>query len=407
MRNTTGYLCGALLLSGLVLAGIAAYVAAYVTMAAMLIGLTRGNAGFPRQILPVYGIVVFGYALIVASLPFVYRSPVDLMAPLALLPLLLMPGVERLLGSAPRQFTAVTFASLCLAGAALGVAAGIAEMLILHPTRVGVWNNPIHFASLTMLLGFMALVGIPENPSRLRLLYLGGPLLGMGAALLSGSRGPVFAAGLMGLASIPFLLLWAPRDRRPLAIVAAGMIALIVALSALGRSRAASVLEAIASIWQNGLAGAGDVIRSAMYQSAQQAFQQSPVFGHGYGQIMSAAIAVASPEQQELMAGYDTLHSDIANFAVLAGSLGLLAYAAFIIAPLALLRANPPAVRLGATILSSGFFALGLTNGMFGLLPQTVLYAMLLGCLCALASARPTARANIAASLTEEEVSNG
>jgi len=389
MRNTTTYLCAALLLSGLVLAGIAAYVAAYVTMAVMLVGLTRRSTGqSSRQLLPVYGTIALGYALIVATLPFVYRSPLDLLAPLALVPMVLLPGVEKLLSSAPRRFTAVMFASLCLAGAALAVAAGIAEMLILHPTRVGVWNNPIHFASLTMLLGFMALVGIPENPSRLRLLYLGGPLLGMVAAFLSGSRGPTFALGLMGLVSFPFLLLWAPRDRRPLAILAAGMIALVVALSALGRSRAASVVEAIASIWQNGLAGAGDVIRSAMYQSAQRAFEQSPVFGHGFGQIMSAAMAVASPEQRELMAGYDTLHSDIANFAVLAGTIGLLAYAAFILAPLGLLRTSTPAVRLGATILSSGYFALGLTNGMFGLLPQTVLYAMLLGCLCALASTR-------------------
>jgi len=42
-------------------------------------------------------------------------------------------------------------------------------------------------------------------------------------------------------------------------------------------------------------------------------------------------------------------------------------------------------VLLGGTILSAGYFTLGLTNAMFGILPQTVLFGVLLGVLVGMA----------------------
>jgi len=387
MQTLTRYLAILLLVCGLVLPPVAAYIAVYVTMALMLVGLALPGtaAALRRQPWPHFAVGA-AYLLVLASLPFVYRGPADLMAPLALLPVLFFPGVPSLLARLERGFSITTMASLCLAGAALGVGAGLVEMLVMQSLRIGVWNNPIHFASITMLLGFTALIGVPGNASPWRHLYLCGPLLGLGAAILSGSRGPMFAAGLMGVVSLPLLFIWSPQDRRRLALLAALAIGGIAALSLLGLSRSASVIEAIGRILENGLAGAGDVIRSAMYETAIAAFRQSPLYGHGVGQMMQAAMAMATPEQRELMAGYENLHSDIANFAVFAGTLGLLAYGLLIAAPLTLLRSSR-AIRLGAVILSTGFFALGLTNGMFGVLPQTVLYAMIFGCLTMLASA--------------------
>ncbi|WP_323015320.1 O-antigen ligase family protein [Devosia sp.] len=386
MQSLPRYLAILLLVCGLILPPVVAYIAVYATMALMLIGmvLPNGAAAFRALRWP-YAAVGGAYLLVLASLPFVYRGPPDLMAPLALLPVLFMPGVPGLLRRLEPGFSITSLASVCLAGAALGVGAGLVEMLVMQSLRIGVWNNPIHFASITMLLGFTALIGVPGNASPWRLVFLCGPLLGLAAAILSGSRGPMFAAGLMGAVSLPLLFIWSPQDRRRLALLAALAIGGIAALSLFGLSRSASVIEAIGSILENGLAGAGDVIRSAMYETAIKAFGQSPLFGHGLGQMMQAAMAVATPEQQDLMAGYENLHSDIANFAVFAGTLGLLAYGLLIAAPLTLLRRSSRAIRLGAIILSSGFFALGLTNAMFGVLPQTVLYAVIFGSLCMLA----------------------
>ena len=42
------------------------------------------------------------------------------------------------------------------------------------------------------------------------------------------------------------------------------------------------------------------------------------------------------------------------------------------------------ALLLGAVVLSGSYFGLGLTNAVFGVLPQTVLYAVLLACLVAI-----------------------
>jgi O-antigen ligase len=41
-------------------------------------------------------------------------------------------------------------------------------------------------------------------------------------------------------------------------------------------------------------------------------------------------------------------------------------------------------VALGSALLSAGYLSLGMTNAMFGVLPQTVLFVVLLGYLIAL-----------------------
>lgn len=74
--------------------------------------------------------------------------------------------------------------------------------------------------------------------------------------------------------------------------------------------------------------------------------------------------------------GLENLHADWANFAAMAGGLGLVAWLLLLVDPRA--RRDGPIV-LGAVLLTTAQIALGASNATFGVLPQTMVYAIPLG----------------------------
>lgn len=78
--------------------------------------------------------------------------------------------------------------------------------------------------------------------------------------------------------------------------------------------------------------------------------------------------------------GAPHLHNDLADFAASGGIMGLIAYFLFLFAPLAeAMRTPHPETRKGLVVVSAalvlGYFVMGLTNAMFGILNLTVFYA--------------------------------
>lgn len=142
-------------------------------------------------------------------------------------------------------------------------------------------------------------------------------------------------------------------------------------------------MPGVASIVQNGLyifrfTGGSDDIRAALYASAIEILRTSPIVGVGLGQIM--VVAETLFPNLVVGTGLENLHADWANFAAMAGILGLLAWLLLLAAPLLLLldhraRQDRPIV-LGAILLTTGQFTLGVSNATFGILPQTVIYAV-------------------------------
>jgi O-antigen ligase len=127
--------------------------------------------------------------------------------------------------------------------------------------------------------------------------------------------------------------------------------------------------------------GGSDDIRAALYASALEILKTSPLVGVGLGQIMLTAETMFP----NLVVGtrLENLHADWANFVAMGGTLGLLAWLQLLAAPLLLLvdrraRDDRPIV-LGAILLATGQFSLGVSNATFGILPQTVIYAVALG----------------------------
>ena len=390
------------LVAGLMPPGEGAYVGAYVTMGAGALGLLL--YAWPERaalLHPVSLAIVLAIVLISLNLPFVYRSDSDLMAPILLLPMLTAIGLG-LSGGAARRFPGATvFAALCLVAVGIAFLGGAYEYLTFGTSRVGLGNNPIHYASLAVLTGGLALVGVVSTASPWRLLFLAGPLLGFGAAILSGSRGPLAAAVVLAATGFALLLVWFWRDRlfrfAVLAILLVGVLASVYLIGS-GNDRGLSVIETALNIFR--FTGSSDDIRAALYASALHILGESPLLGVGLGQIMDAVQALY-PEQSEVFT-LDNLHADWANFAVIAGVPGLVAWVLLFCAPLKLLwdrrlRADRPTV-LAAVLLSAGQLALGVSNATFGILPQTVLYAVILGYFFArahrLANAQPVSLAS-------------
>jgi O-antigen ligase len=91
------------------------------------------------------------------------------------------------------------------------------------------------------------------------------------------------------------------------------------------------------------------------------------------------------------------LHNDLADFAASAGVVGLAAFALFLLAPIVeIIRSAEHPTRRPAlvlmTTLVSGFFVMGLTNAMFGILTVTTAYAAV--CVVAGLLATPRSRRN-------------
>lgn len=363
--------------------GYAAYIGSYVAMAAAVLALlifarrNSGGFGHPTS-LAIFGAIV----LVAAAVPFVYRGEQDLLAPILIMPMLSTVALGLLAGPAKWVLGSSIFALICLTAATIALAGGVYEHFALGAYRPGLGNNPIHYGSLAALSGGLALVGVVGGKSPWRYLFLLGPVLGFGAAMISGSRGPVVGAAAMASAGILVLLIWFWREKlfrfSVLIVLAIGTAATAFLIQS-GNSRVAGVLDSALNIFR--FTGGSDDIRAALYASAFDVLRVSPIVGVGLGQIMDTAQA-QFPEQPATFT-LENLHADWANFAAMAGGLGLIAWLLLLAAPLLLLldpkaRRDRPIV-LGAILLFIGQLTLGISNATFGVLPQTMIYAVALG----------------------------
>ncbi len=377
----------ALLLIALVAAilppGYPAYIGAYVSLVAAISALIgfgwRERAAFRH---PTALAILFAIALVAAALPFVYRGTADLLAPILLLPMLTTIALGLL--ARPARFVPgpAIFASLCLMASFTAFGGGAYEHFVLGIYRPGLGNNPIHYASLATMAGGLALVGVAGGTSPWRYLFLLGPIFGLACAVIADSRGPMLGAVIMTLVGVLVLTRWLWRDRWfRLAMLIGALLATGAAIYLVGsgNTRVAGILESGLDIFR--FTGGSDDIRAALYVSALEILRISPIVGVGLGQIMVTAESLFP----DLVAGsgLENLHADWANFAAMAGGLGLLAWLLLLAGPLLLMldggARRDRTVVLGTVLLTTGQSVLGISNATFGVLPQTVIYAAALG----------------------------
>lgn len=398
LRSLTLPLLSIVLVAGLLFPPIAAYTAVYAVLGSLLIGLVFLS---PRY-WEVYGALPFRFiwlalALLMFTLPFAYKDASDLSFLAALIPVFIAPALVMLLREEPQFASPMVIGALCLAGAVGAVSAALNDVVFLGLARAGGGNNSIHFAGISIIVSFMALIGLFGSKSAWRFVFLTGPAFGMATAFLSGSRGPVLAGVMLAVVTLPLIFFWFWREKAFKIVLAISLVfglGLSTQIDGIDVTRAANIFNDIGAIFDTGaqIDGATQE-RLVLYQAAWEAFRHAPVFGYGSGHFATEA-GKFMPDTYANMRGSEHLHSDIADFATIGGVVGLLAYLCLLIAPLFAFRgvhdANiRRALVLGGIVMSVGYFALGLTNAVFGILPQTMLFGVLLGVLVGMAQIEP------------------
>ena len=388
-------LAWAALLAGLTLPTPTPEVANITTLTLMGVGLVL-LAVVPgaRPVLRQPAIVLAGAAGIVllVALAFTASSPLHIAVIMVLAPLWLAGAHAGLLTRLGNRLTPLVIARFALAGAAAGAAIAVFGAVVLKLDRGGMLvNNPIHLSDLSLMLGFVAMVGVLE-PRPVRFVFLLGPVLALIAVWFTGSRGPLVAFVPMLIVSAA-ILAYVTLPRRAALMAIAGVVAVITlgaaAVIGLGLGgRLGGLGEAVMAVLAGEATTDGAIgERLYMYLTAWNAFWASPWYGYGMIDYTIHAAQYAPPGP-----GYPPsshLHSDLADFAVIGGLLGLVSYALLLAAPLAgalaITGRNRHAAIYLAGIASVGYLGMGLTNAMFGILTQTVVYGVILSLIAALA----------------------
>ncbi|MBJ3785047.1 O-antigen ligase family protein [Devosia sediminis] len=269
---------------------------------------------------------------------------------------------------------------------ALGGATGAAIMAIIEVQATGTTRagemvaNPIHFADVALLVGMVALVGAATISSHQRFIFVVAPLMAAIAVVLSGTRGAVVAYAAMIIVALvtAACVRLVPRRVLALSVIALGLVGVVAVVLGAGQLSAISrITSDFAAAMLNGLpTGASTDLRMQMYAAGFQAFLAAPIFGHGPIDFTNVASALANGA----FSGTPHLHNDIVDMAASAGIFGLVAYGLLLLAPIVeALRAPPSAHRSFTIVLTvtlvAGFFVMGLTNAMFGILTLTTTFA--------------------------------
>lgn len=286
-----------------------------------------------------------------------------------------------------RPISADAMGTVAVSGALLAMVTGIFAYHVLGQLRVG-WHtvNPIHFGNISVFLGYLGLLGA-FGTSKHRWIYFASPVFGLVGVLYSGSRGPLLTGIVLAFVAFGFLLLRQRFSARTALLtlvifLTLGLIAMAVAATT-GFGRVDRMLMLVQSWIKTGdILDASTRIRLDLYQGGWQAFLASPIFGHGWWNLLPSVEPFVSEATWATASDFTHLHNDIIDFLVAGGTLGVMAYLLIISAPLISAVFGPrDSLRLqrlyGASVLTIGFGTSGLTNLLLGNGLQTTLFAFM------------------------------
>lgn len=315
------------------------------------------------------------------------RSPSDIRYIFNFAPLLIsIPTLWWLRERGPVSLVAL--ARLAGVGAFLGGGIACIQVFGMGSARAG-WHviNAIHFANVSLTLGFFSLAGVLLEKDWKALLYAVPMVAALVACILAATRGPLLTA----LIVLPLFLAFLFRKSRRqagiamalagLAMVVFGLLAAVFAPQQL--ARLGSVLVVIPDAIVNGTTGEKSTdIRLMFLNAGLEAFRDAPVFGHGWMRLVEASRPYVPDWLLERSYDFNYLHNEPLDFAVGAGIFGLLAYGLILVAPVAGVLAAPkdrqfPARLYLALMLSIAFLAFGLTSRLLGHALQQTLYVFM------------------------------
>jgi len=292
----------------------------------------------------------------------------------------------------------VKVAAYCLLGCLLGLLFALAQRYGLGIRRtVSVAAGANAVARVAALLGFLALIGLGQNLLSKRTLLAMAPIAAIGIVVLSGSRGTLLAIPVMLLVALVFALpaMWVKsRSLTAFSLVAISILAFgLVTIDPNGFvSRSMSTVSKLAA---GQLPGNSAALRYEMLVGAWNAFQQSPILGHGWAGHWEALMqSHPTPEIFAPVKQHFSYHNDVADFAVAGGAFGVLAYFVLLLVPVVNLIADQKlrhnrAVAYALVLIPIAYAIFGLTDFVFGFDLLTTLYGFSLAFVLAAAKTSP------------------
>lgn len=332
--------------------------------------------------------VMFVTAAALPAIAFLFTSeePNDLLFAFNFVPLLLAVPLRWQLEKYAQIDSALLIGRLSLAGAGIGVIVGAVQVWMLGYERAGQpLMSTFHFADSAMLLGFTALVGLFAPGRHRRWIYLLGPVFGVLVALLSGTRGALIAAPVLGFVALAFALALAPARHRGMTLVVAGAVAVLSAIllfvaAEAGMTRALDGFSVTQEVIAGGVVDQSTQERLTMLWGGFQAFLRAPLFGYGWLDMVPAILPYVPDGERERMLTFRQLHNGLLSFAVGAGIPGIISFLILSVAPVIAVFRTPRdelfVSRLYlAVTLCVGYAVFQLTIIMIGFEFHTVQYA--------------------------------
>lgn len=337
---------------------------------------------------PIDAMFVIAAALPAIAFLFTSEEANDLLFAFNFLPLLLAVPLRWQLEKYAQVDSALLIGRLSLAGAGIAVIVGAVQVGMFGLERAGQpLMSTFHFADTAMLLGFTALVGLFAPGKRRHWIYLLGPVFGVLVALLSGTRGALIAAPVLGFVALAFALAQAPARHRgvtlivAVAVAALSAILLFVAAKA-GLTRALDGFSVTQDVIAGGAVDQSTQERLTMLWGGWQAFLHAPLFGYGWLDMVPAILPYIPSDQIERMLTFRQLHNGLLSFAVGAGIPGIISFLILSVAPVIAVFRTPRdalfASRLYlAVTLCVAYAVFQLTIIMIGFEFHTVQYAFM------------------------------
>lgn len=273
----------------------------------------------------------------------------------------------------------------------------IYQRFYLHLERAGGYHLVIMFGDIAMALGLMSLAGVQRfAATRLRLLPYFAFLLGIGASLLSESRGGWIA---LPLAALPFWRReWRLSRVALLCFVSAAVLLALAALSAeIGVGKRLTMITEELAQYRAGNVDTSIGLRVEMWRGAWHMFLEHPIAGVGRAHFNTGLRElVARGELAAPVAGYYHAHNEFMHALATQGLLGVAALMALYAAPLHffLRRLRKPAANypfaVAGVILVASTFLFGLTMVFFAHHVGAGFYAVMLAILCGICIAEET-----------------
>lgn len=316
------------------------------------------------------------------------QQPADLLQTLNFAAMLFYAPLAILLRRAAGPRNSRKIADFALAGGAAALLISLYFTYVEHLPRAGLgsfFTDPIRLSNTGLIIGFLAMIGAVAATGTQRLVYFVGPVLALAVIFASGSRAALIAFGVLLFVAALLLV-----KRKRLAIGAS--LALLVGFLLIGYvadvagARSSSLFDILGRLASgDDPADLGTTIRFILYRAGLSAFWDAPLFGHGWGRLMSAIIPYLQPDEL-IHAQLPHLHDDGLNFAVASGVFGLVVYLLLLALPVVACQFSPRdsqyRTRLyGSWLLSISYFVLGLPDTMLSFPLHNTLYVVLVAVL--------------------------